>query len=261
MENRNIVVVISVKLEYILNYEKEFILPTGQIYTPVKAPDNGLKNVSVFENLHAPLLKLNGKLFRKNGKKFHVENYIKAIERKGIWNELKEARDLWILYVEKLAWEVGGIFIQGKNSNLISVDDWIKSFFEREYFLQAAVLDRDYDEWQNATDPWTLENAGRSHEHMEKKEFLPGRWIINTEMNPGHRTYKDGYIDMVGSRMWLGKAFWNVIGKNRKKQLLSSDLFDVREFSEDVLEINSRELFLDETTAELQMQLRKLLYE
>ncbi len=261
MEGSEILIVIAVKLEGIPDHENEFTFPTGQIYTPIKAPDDGLESVSVFENLHDPLLKLDGKLFRKNGQRFHVDNYIKSIEKKGVWKELKEVRDLWILYVEKFGYEVGGISIHGENNALVSVDDWVQSFLEKEYFLQAAVLDADYDGWQNSVNIWKFENAGRHHEHMKKREITPGDWIINTEFNPGHRTYKDGYIDMVGSRMWLGKAFWNVVGKNRKKQLLSSDLFDVRELSEDVLEINSRELFLDETTAELQMQLRKLLYE
>lgn len=100
---------------------------------------------------------------------------------------------------------------------------WIEPFLDFDSFIQGRVYDKDYDYWQNASDPLEFESAGRSYDHLPmKSNALPPpleQKIIDTSKNPGRKIFRDGYIEAIGSLMWFGDPFWQLTGKKKESIL------------------------------------------
>jgi hypothetical protein len=81
------------------------------------------------------------------------------------------------------------------------------------------LADAEYSYWQNAQDPLQYRAAGRDFEHLPRKSNgLPyplEQSIIDVSSNPGRRILRHGYIETVGSVMWLGQAFWELVNSSR----------------------------------------------
>jgi hypothetical protein len=85
--------------------------------------------------------------------------------------------------------------------------------------------------------------------------------IIDTSHNPGRYRFRQGYLEAVGSTMWLGDDFWNLVGEHRRDALLAADWAEVREVLPGVLRAQvAPEPFSDDSTADLQNRLRARLY-
>lgn len=84
--------------------------------------------------------------------------------------------------------------------------------------VMAWIVDRDYEYWQNASDPLQYEAAKRDHQHLPKiSNGLPfplEQMIIDISANPGRRVIREGYIEAVGAVMDLGYRFWALTGAN-----------------------------------------------
>lgn len=151
---------------------------------------------------------------------------------------------------------------------VLSLDDcrnWIKPFLKFDSFIQARVYDREYEYWQNATDPLEYEAAGKLHEHLSKKsnELPPPleQMVIDTSNNPGRRVLRDGYVEAVGSVMWLGEPFWQVTGVDKKVVLGETWLMCKQEVNGVLsLRIAASRAF-DNKTTEIQDRLRALLFQ
>jgi hypothetical protein len=95
-------------------------------------------------------------------------------------------------------------------------DTWANIFFAQNYFVMAWIADANYEFWQNAEDLLEYSAQGMPHQHLPKKSNgLPApleRIIVDTSNNPGRRILKNGYIEAVGSVVWLGDRFWQLIG-------------------------------------------------
>lgn len=131
--------------------------------------------------------------------------------------------------------------------------------------LQAYICDIIYEEWQNTEDiryyiglDRDISQASLCHNNLPPPL---DRMIIDTSRNPGRYRFRQGYLEAVGSTMWLGDEFWKLVGEHRRDALLAADWAEVREVAPGILRIQvAPEPFVDDSTAELQNRLRALLY-
>ncbi len=80
--------------------------------------------------------------------------------------------------------------------------------------------------------------------------FYFGRW-----------TLKAGYIESIGSTMWLGEHFWNYVGRDKKQHLIEESWIRTEVLENGVVKlIAADECFMDESTADKQNCLREILY-
>jgi hypothetical protein len=139
----------------------------------------------------------------------------------------------------------------------------VGSFLGCKGFTQACLLSDEYTLWQNAADPLQYQAAGRSYDGLPLvSNGLPSplqKLVIDTSRNPGRRVIKIGYVEMVGCAMWFGHPFWNLVGNHRRQ-----DLFAVTKAVEMpsgiVHVVASEEPFVDETTREVQENLRRIIF-
>lgn len=206
--------------------------------------------------------------FKENGKgkSIAVESCLKHVEKQGKWSRDLEVDGLSFRFGHVPALRHSFVIIEEINAgSAVSWERWVKPFLAEKSFIQAWVSDVEYDHWQNAKDPLEYEAAGRSHRHLPKKsnELPPPleQLEIDTSQNPGRWSLQSGYIEAIGSMMWLGASFWKHVGENRKTALLSASWLNVKPVGDGVTQvIASERCFCDETTEDMQFKLRSVLY-
>jgi hypothetical protein len=206
--------------------------------------------------------------FKENGKgkTISVSSYLKHVEKQGKWSRPVEAGGLSFHFGRMPALKQAFISIEDVNANsTVSWADWVKPFLAEDSFVQAWVSDVEYDYWQNAKDLLEYEAVGRSYSHLPtKSNGLPApleQIEIDTSNNPGRWSLHSGYLEAIGSTMWLGDSFWQRVGENRKETLLSAGWLIVQSVEKDVIQvIASEHCFCDETTEVIQNNLRAILY-
>ena len=147
----------------------------------------------------------------------------------------------------------------------VSWETWLAAFLEVDGFVQARVVDVDYDYWQNVKDPQLYEMEGRSYGHLPmKSNGLPPpveRMEIDTSNNPGHWIICSGYREAIGSIMWLSPLFWQQLGKYCKDTEIIANGFEVQHLANGITKIIAAEqCFCDETTENVQRKLRSVLF-
>lgn len=146
------------------------------------------------------------------------------------------------------------------------LEEEIRPILNVEGFIQAWVSDVEYDFWQNATDPLEYECVGRPLSSLPmKSNGLPpplDQMEIDTSGNPGRNVLRQGYIEAIGSTMWLGNLFWERAGVDRfaRISLLESQGFKVYECGKFIKVITSDKVFFDGSTLEKQRALRQILF-
>jgi len=132
-------------------------------------------------------------------------------------------------------------------------------------FIQARLYDEEYDRWQNMEDIAYYESEGRDHSGLPKKSnglpFPLERVIIDITGNSGRWELKKGYVESIGSTMWVDKSLANDLGSNISVAD-SDDGFSVSDLGH-VLKIEVQEECFKSATgdeAEIQDRLRKKLY-
>lgn len=97
-----------------------------------------------------------------------------------------------------------------------SASNWISALMCDQRFVHAHLLDEEYNFWQNARDPLQYTTRGRSVEGLPMiHNGLPpplARMDIDTSRNPGRRVLREGFIEAVGSPMWLSPRFFALTG-------------------------------------------------
>ena len=86
--------------------------------------------------------------------------------------------------------------------------------------------------------------------------------VIDTSKNAGRECLKTGYVEAVGSTMWLGNEFFSLTGAD-KEIVKSSDWLEVSELKPGILKIKAQKSCFTESEgkeAELQNKMRDLLY-
>jgi hypothetical protein len=147
------------------------------------------------------------------------------------------------------------------------LEEEIGPVLDEQGFIQAWISDVEYDFWQNATDPLEYEGGGRSLSGLPmKSNGLPpplDQLEIDTSANPGRNVLRQGYIEAIGSTMWLGNLFWERVGVDRfaRISLLEHQGFNVYECGRVVKVVTSDKVFSDNSTLENQCALRRILFE
>jgi hypothetical protein len=144
-------------------------------------------------------------------------------------------------------------------------EKWAAAFIVCPHFVQAWIADVEYDKWQNAEDPLIYKAANRDYSYLPmRSNGLPPpveQMVIDISQNPGRWEFRSGYIEAVGSVMWLGDLFWQYVGSNHKERLAEFSLAKIEQLTENVLRIEvSGTSFEDYSTRDIQDRLRNVLY-
>jgi hypothetical protein len=144
-------------------------------------------------------------------------------------------------------------------------EEIIDSFEDCKGFTQAYLLSEEYTLWQNAADPLQYQAAGRSYDGLPLvSNGLPSplqKLVVDTSRNPGRRIIKVGYVEVVGYAMWFGRPFWDHVGNQRRQDLLAFSAYKATEMPNGIVRVVASEApFVDETTKEVQENLRRLLF-
>lgn len=143
-------------------------------------------------------------------------------------------------------------------------DQWVHALLADTEVMQAWVVNNEYDHWQNAYDPIQYLGEDRSCEGLPMiSNNLPPpleKMIIDTSNNPGRRIIRMGYVEAIGSPMWLGRPFWERTGAD-KKSVMEAFAKDAQLMENEVVRIQvSDKPFTENTDPALQNRLRQMLY-
>lgn len=150
-------------------------------------------------------------------------------------------------------------------SSVNDAENWVAPFLD-QVLVQARLFDSDYERWQNAQDPAEYRAARRSlNGKLLISNGLPPpleQLVVDISGNPGRRVLRQGFIEAIGSPMWLGPGFWNVSGASRD-QVLSESWLRGSDLSSGVVRIQPSNFPFDSVDPEsalLQDRIRALLY-
>jgi hypothetical protein len=158
------------------------------------------------------------------------------------------------------------IMVEEKSPGAVSSwDQWVSPFLGRPDFVQAWVADKEYDYWQNAIDPLEYTSVGRDMTGLKMKSngqpYPLEQQIVDTSQNPGRWEFRKGYMEAIGSPMWIGDNLWRAIGENRESELRALDWLHLTELQKGIVRVESDFQFIDETTASQQNALRSAIYD
>jgi len=98
-------------------------------------------------------------------------------------------------------------------------DGWVQQLKNVGRFVQAFLVNREYDFWQNAEDPLQYRTRGKICEGLQMKSnglpFPLEQQVVDTSENPGRRVLHEGFIEAIGSPMWLSDRFWELTRANK----------------------------------------------
>ena len=161
---------------------------------------------------------------------FHVDARARACPARDVGKYIRRSAGAYfgLTLDERLAFDFGNV--TNCNLSFLSIHDfvtgpddaeaWPEPFLPDAAFIQARLIDVDYEYWQNAADFLEYESVGRSLEGLPtRSNGLPApltRTVVDTSSNPGRRVLRNGYVEAVASPMWLGGPFWPLVGRNKE---------------------------------------------
>lgn len=117
------------------------------------------------------------------------------------------------------------ILVQIENiiSNSEQAELLVNQFSSCSLFSQALIYEEAYSHIQNIKEPRNMERCGFSAEglpliHNGASPPLDG-YVIDISNNPGRCIQRIGYVEVVGSTMWLSPLFWKNSGTDKAKAL------------------------------------------
>jgi hypothetical protein len=88
----------------------------------------------------------------------------------------------------------------------VSIDEqkrWIDKFASHS-LISGRCYDTEYEHWQNAEDPIEYTTENRSYSHLRTyREPIFGDERIDISDLPGRRIVRKGYVEAIGSTMWV----------------------------------------------------------
>ncbi|MDX1916131.1 MAG: hypothetical protein SFU55_11150 [Methylophilus sp.] len=171
-----------------------------------------------------------------------------------------------INYGDILTCQFSRIDVIGLIADEAEAELWLQGLLYDDRFIQARLFETEYDFWQNAQDPELYQCAGRSIEGLPiKPNGLPtphGRLLIDISQNPGRWSLKRGYIESIGSPMWLSRQFFEMTNAN-PDMLIIFDWLDVTNINKRVIKLrNKNGLFISDRGDQALQQntLRRILF-
>ncbi|PWU05992.1 MAG: hypothetical protein C5B43_02445 [Verrucomicrobia bacterium] len=162
--------------------------------------------------------------------------------------------------------EIQQLIITRQKKFEVNWDIWIENLSQYGIFVNAWKFNGEYTYWQNRRQIDSYKRENRPYEHLPMKESgdplpLP-QIVIDTSKNPGRNVFRKGYVEAVGSSMWLGDKFFALTGADKEK-VMKVDWLEVEEIKPGIIKIKAQEECFTEfegREAELQNKLRDLLY-
>lgn len=156
------------------------------------------------------------------------------------------------------------LFQVESQKNDIDWSSWIDEFIGLKGFVQAWIVDVEYDYWQNASDPLEYKSRGKSYEGLPlKSNGLPPpleQLEIDTSNNVGLRLICDGYVASIGAKMWFSDWFLSKINRKIDSVIEASggtvELLDNGIYKLEML----ADVFESDSTIDQQIKLRNALY-
>lgn len=203
--------------------------------------------------------------FRSDGKAVQLEKFLATVEKT---DQLRE------IETSSLAFSYGAIadcehcFLKIEETSpgaSIDWDLWAAPFVESPHFVQAWVADVEYDKWQNAEDPIIYKAANRDYSSLPmRSNGLPPpveQMVVDISHNPGRWSLRSGYVEAVGSIMWLSDIFWSYVGIQHKERLSALDPIEIKQVTDKVIRFCVADsTFTEASSREVQDRLRDALY-
>jgi hypothetical protein len=106
--------------------------------------------------------------------------------------------------------EISCLFLSGySQAELVEI---VEQFAAKESFIQARLFDREYDYWENASDPVEFSSRNRTLDGRQLRSnglpFPLEKLVVDTSRNSGRRVLKKGFVESIGHIIWLGQKFW-----------------------------------------------------
>ena len=191
-----------------------------------------------------------------------VSHYLKQNKSKSFFVELAGGSVEFSLVADK---ELCRLDIKNLANSLEMAHSLIAALTDEPAFVQARVYDAEYDRWQNAENITLFEVANVEHSHLPKKSnglpFPLTQEVVDISNNPGRWVLRKGYIEAVGSPMWVSKSLLNSVGVDEKK-LMNVDCFSVEDLGSFLKIVACEQCFTADVgiQAERQVMLRKILF-
>ena len=157
------------------------------------------------------------------------------------------------------------------NFLITSEDDaekWLTPFIDEGLLIQARIYDKEYDFWQNAYDPLQFKANNKSYKGLPMiSNNLPpplNQEIIDTSQNPGRLTIKHGYIEFIGSVVWIKKQLLVSLNVYDKILELNENWLEVSRLNHDVFKLKVADSPFNndkDDSITIQNKLRSILYE
>lgn len=131
--------------------------------------------------------------------------------------------------------------------------------------VSVRWMDATYDYWQSVDDPLLFVLAGRPTDGLPTRHNgLPpplDQIVIDTTHNPGRTIVRDGYVEAIGHKMWLGPEFFRRVPGSSLGSLCEAPWARISDLPDGLVEVvSSDEPFVDETSLDVQYALRRLLF-
>jgi len=230
-------------------------------------PTGGLDSVQALKIIIELMIQKGMRMQFFDGRKsILTSKFLKDAEKQKKWRHKVFADGLSFDFGQLTSLRHSFVLIEQLDSDLsTNWNDWVAPFLKEASFVQAWISDIEYDYWQNAKDPLEYKAVGRNHEHLPKKSNgLPPpleQLEIDTSNNPGRWSHQIGYVEAIGSVMWLSKLFWERVGTDRLQQLLAADFIKTLDLQNDVVRLVMDDISFSEcSSADVQNKLRKTLY-
>ncbi|MET3382415.1 MULTISPECIES: hypothetical protein [Variovorax] len=234
-----------------------------------EAQDATVKDVEVFRIIAAKLreLKIPDRFTTASG--LSDSRQVEAeIASTGKWSHTLKTESLAFRFGHVSSMEHSFVLIEELTNGAAATswDDWVQPFLGFGEFVQAWISDVEYDFWQNASDPLQYQAAERTYSHLKLiSNNLPPpleQKIIDISKNPGRWSLRQGYVEAIGSTMWLGDAFWERVGEDRRNRVKASKSLNFSLLENGIVRLQAaKDCFNDEESKRLQEELRAILYE
>lgn len=127
--------------------------------------------------------------------------------------------------------KLAALYFKNIALNEKDAEQWLSNLLQDKRLILATLYDGDYDIWQNMDDIEYYKASNRSYDSLPLKSnglpFPLEATVVDTSNNPGRYIFKEGYIECVGSVMWLGEQFWEKTDAS-KKEVLACDWLETQ---------------------------------
>ena len=142
---------------------------------------------------------------------------------------------------------------------------WVRDLTSQSVLISARTFCAEYERWENAEDPLVFEAEGRAMPALPmKSNGLPpplDQMVFDTSRNPGRRVLRNGFVEAIGHRMWLGPEFFRRVPESERAAIEAATFVRVATSPEEWLElVASAGPFRDHSSADLQQRLRALVF-